>query len=73
MSDRNPFKKRRSEKKNQRTKARNVVRKRENIERMLDAPKRSPGEQLHRLDKRLGKGVGAARERSRLGRKSEAA
>ena len=36
------------------------------VAREVDSEGRSPDEQIHRLDKRLGKGVGAVKERARL-------
>ncbi len=49
-----------------RTKERNLRRKRDNIEKDLKRKKYSPSEQLGRLDFRLGKGVGAVKERTKL-------
>lgn len=37
------------------------------IDRQAEARERSPQDQLARLDQRLGEGVGAKRERARLG------
>lgn len=62
------FKGKRGEHKNHRAKARNLTRKRENLAKMeaAQAKRLSPTDQLARLDFRLGKGVGAVKERARL-------
>lgn len=52
--------------KNLRTKQRNEARYKANIERDRARVRRSATDQLAALDFRLGKGVGAARERARL-------
>ena len=45
---------------------RKVQRFKDAVAREVDAEGRSPEEQIHRLDKRLGKGVGAVKERAKL-------
>lgn len=52
--------------KNARCKARRAARLQEKLERFESGRATSPTEQLKRLDWRLGKGVGAKRERARL-------
>ena len=39
--------------------------------RQKERKKRGPAEQLHRLDRKLGKGIGAERERMKLMKKIE--
>jgi len=60
------FKGKRGQHKNLRTKQRNEARKKVNIQRDKERVRRSATDQLAALDFRLGKGVGAARERARL-------
>lgn len=64
------FKGRRGSHKNQRAKLRNEQRKRENLIKAAEAKKArskmTPREKLDILDRRLGKGAGAKRERERL-------
>jgi hypothetical protein len=52
--------------KNQRTKQRNLLRKKEIAEKMALVESRSPKEQLAVLDERLGVGMGAVKERKKL-------
>ncbi len=54
--------------KNQRTKNRNAARKERNIE-IAEARRTDPFTQLKRLDERLGKNVGAKKERKRIAEK----
>lgn len=62
-------KKRRGEHKNQRAKQRNSVRRAEAAKAVAAIKRRSPADQLRELDRRLGVGKGAKREREVLAKR----
>lgn len=58
-----------SRNKNSRCKERSAARKHDNLEKIALRPNFSPKTQLERLDNRLGRGIGAKKERERLQKK----